>query len=64
MDMRPAIVYFIIVAVFIGAVVIISLTGRRRVNSVIEIGEANTKAVEENTAAIRELIRKLDERKP
>ncbi len=27
------------------------------------VGEANTKAVEENTRAIRELIAKLDERK-
>lgn len=32
-------------------------------NTMNAAGDANTKAIEENTAAIRELIRKLDEQK-
>ena len=36
----------------------------RRQRAVLTVGLENTKAVQENTAAVRDLIAKLDERAP
>ncbi len=39
------------------------LIGKRRASTMIDVGRANTEAVRENTAAVRELIAKLDQAK-
>lgn len=54
--------------VFAAIMVFVTWLGRRGSKGVLDqtfrAADANTKAIEENTAAIRELIAKLDARKP
>jgi hypothetical protein len=46
---------------FAGLFMLLTRHARKSRVEMIEIGKSNTRAVEENTAAIKELIRRLDE---
>jgi len=49
---------------FAGLFLLLTRTARKGRLEMIETGKSNTKAVEENTAAIKELVKRLDRANP